>query len=158
MQQTTTFNINKIAVKPISLSKAKFARSLALSPNSSDGTYAVPQDGHTGTIHYGVFHNGFLVGCITLVKEELEGKLGFARLCALSVAPNFQNNGIGQMLIQVAVERARNHKDSLRGVWLTCPSGQVGYFIQRGFSAVGPLHVDSACGMSQTMLLLFSSQ
>lgn len=156
MQQATAFNINRIAIKPISLSKAKFARSLALRPNSGDGTFCVEQDGQTGTIHYGLFHNGFLVGSVTLVKEELDGKLGFARICALSVAPNFQNNGVGKLLLQAIVERARNHKDSLRGVWLTCSSRQVLYFINRGFSTVGPLCTDDVFGATQKMLMLFS--
>lgn len=156
MQQAPTFNANHISIKPISLLKAKFARGQVFAPNDLDGTVSVEQDGVTGTIHYGVFHRGFLVGGVTLVKEPLDGKIGFGKLCYLSIAPNFHQHGLGEMLLQAIVERARNHKDALRGVWLSCPAHQVEFFIKSGFSAVGPLTHDQDFGQAQKMLILFN--
>lgn len=97
-----------------------------------------PEDDLPGTVHLGVVEeDGRLSAVATLFPEPTEHRPGWSgvRLRGMAVDPERQGHGLGSLLLDAVVDRAR--RDGHRVLWANGRDTALDFYTRRGWEVVG---------------------
>jgi len=104
-------------------------------PNS-DPRYA--EDSQPETIHLGIFAaDQSLIGTSTWAIQPFSADPSSraVHLRGMAVQTTHQNNGLGKLMLDAGVDRARNH--GAKYVWAKARDSALNFYIRNGFSIYG---------------------
>jgi GNAT superfamily N-acetyltransferase len=113
-----------------------------------------PEDALDGTVHLGVQDAGKLIAVSTWITRDYPNNSVMAgcQLRGMVTSPLVQGTGMGSMLLQAGIERARAAGTVV--VWANARSSAVGFYVTHGFRVEGPEFVTAATGLAHQRILL----
>ncbi len=96
-----------------------------------------PEDHLAGTIHLGVIDGGAVIATATMFPEATPYRPAAraVRLRGMAVAPEWQGRGVGALLLEAVVDRAR--AEGYEVVWANGRDSALGFYRRRGWEVVG---------------------
>lgn len=97
-----------------------------------------PEDARPGTVHLGVVdEGGALLAVATVLPEPTPHRPGAAaaRLRGMAVEPGRQGSGVGTLLLDAVVARARAGGHTV--IWANGRDGALGFYERHGWAIVG---------------------
>jgi len=90
-----------------------------------------PGDRDPTTLHFGAFHQGRAVGCLTFLLNGWQGEPAW-QLRGMATEAGFRGKGIGRELLDFA-EAHLQRVSSVRRLWCNARSGAVGFYLKQGW-------------------------
>ncbi|HPP01964.1 MAG TPA: GNAT family N-acetyltransferase [bacterium] len=88
-------------------------------------------DRNPTTLHFGAFHQGRAVGCLTFLLNEWQGEPAW-QLRGMATDAAFRGKGIGRHLLRFA-ENHLLHVSPVRRLWCNARSGAAGFYEKLGW-------------------------
>ena len=107
---------------------------------------AFSNDSSSDTVHFLAVSDEKLVGCSTLIFNPETGE---AQLRGMAVAHEYQNQGIGRLMLSAAHARARNAGASL---WCNARFSAIGFYERNGWVRKGELFEMPVIGLHSVMI------
>jgi GNAT superfamily N-acetyltransferase len=124
-------------IREVTAEATRPIRREVLKPGLPESEVHLPGDDNPSTIHLGFFEENRLVGIATFLPEAcpVQGGMWDWRLRGMATLESVRNAGIGGMLLEAGIARARE----LRGarVWCNGRASARRFYERHGFAAVG---------------------
>lgn len=119
---------------------------------STDPRY--PQDDDPDAVHLGIFDDGELIATSTWLDRpwSLDDSAFAVQLRGMAVAKTHQNRGIGGVLLQAGLDRARER--NAQYVWARARDRALDFYRQHGFGVVGDEFIDDASGLGHHLVVI----
>lgn len=108
-----------------------------LRPHQGVEAVAWPGDHAPGTVHFGAFEGGRLVGVGTLQREPPKGSADLRawRLRGMATLPEVRGRGHGAAIVRAALDHARKEGGTL--LWFNARTSAVPFYEKLGFHRAG---------------------
>ena len=118
---------------------------------SNDPRY--PQDDDPDAVHLGIFESDVLIATSTWLDRPwpLDDGSFAIQLRGMAVAKSHQNRGIGGVLLNAGVDRARQR--SARYVWARARDRALDFYTKHDFTVVGEQFIDEASGLGHHLVV-----
>ncbi|MBQ9118614.1 MAG: GNAT family N-acetyltransferase [Lachnospiraceae bacterium] len=130
----------------MTMEKKRFDTPVTHTPEEYDFPDKLYEEHWTGAYAWGVIENGELIATIETDPENWSNRL---RVTELWVAPEYQKQGLGHALMEIAKEQARI--ENRRAIILetqSCNVNAIGFYLHEGFTLIG---FDSCCYASNDL-------
>jgi GNAT superfamily N-acetyltransferase len=87
------------------------------------------------TVHIGAFDAGVAIGCASVFPDPYDGEPGAWRLRGMAVDPAYQGRGVGRLVLELAVEVAREAGAPL--LWANGRTTALGFYELLSWRPVG---------------------
>lgn len=118
---------------------------------SQDPRY--PEDGMPDSLHLALRLDGEIVGTSTWLERAWphEPDAPAIQLRGMAVASRLQSRGLGAVLLNAGIERAREKDHAF--VWARARDTAIPFYERNGFTMVGEAFTDEATGMSHHLVV-----
>lgn len=112
-----------------------------------------PEDDLPDSLHLALRLDGEIVGTSTWLRRAwpLDADAPATQLRGMAVAASLQSRGLGAMLLQAGIERAREKQHVY--VWARARDTAIRFYERNGFTVVGEAFTDEATGMSHHLVV-----
>lgn len=126
-----------LSVTSITAETARPLRAKILRPGLPVEASYYPGDTREGSVHFGVFQNGVLIGCASVFAEDHPDLPGHShwRLRGMAVEEDYRGAGIGSCLLNACKAYAASQEAPL--VWCYARTRAIPFYIKQGFEVVG---------------------
>jgi GNAT superfamily N-acetyltransferase len=118
---------------------------------SQDPRY--PEDEHHDSVHLALRIDGDIVGTSTWLARPWphEPQSPATQLRGMAIAAPLQSRGLGALLLQAGIDRARERGDDY--IWARARDTALRFYERNGFTVVGDAFNDDATGMSHHLVM-----
>jgi predicted GNAT family N-acyltransferase len=120
-------------VEQIDVARALTLRHALLRPGGPGTAVAHPADHESGTLHFGAYRNGVLVGVATLVASPVPA--GSSEVTGVAVEYGHRGKGVGAQLLDACLTAAAVGTSA--SVTAAVPAAVHAFFAHAGFARVG---------------------
>ena len=119
---------------------------------SQDPRYA--DDDTEGSVNLGIRESGILVACSTWLPRPwpLDIDASATQLRGMAVAKHLQSKGLGNILLQAGITRAKAHESTY--VWARARDRALYFYERNGFETIGDQFIDEASGLAHHLVML----
>ena len=119
---------------------------------SQDPRYA--DDDTEGSVNLGIRESGILVACSTWLPRPwpLDIDASATQLRGMAVAKHLQSKGLGNILLQAGITRAKAHESTY--VWARARDRAMYFYERNGFETIGDQFIDEASGLAHHLVML----
>ena len=119
---------------------------------SQDPRYA--DDDTEGSVNLGIRESGILVACSTWLPRPwpLDQTAPATQLRGMAVAKHLQSKGLGNILLQAGITRAKAHESTY--VWARARDRALYFYERNGFETIGDQFIDEASGLAHHLVML----
>ena len=119
---------------------------------SQDPRYA--DDDTEGSVNLGIRESGILVACSTWLPRPwpLDADALATQLRGMAVAKHLQSKGLGNILLQAGITRAKAHESTY--VWARARDRALYFYERNGFATIGDQFIDEASGLAHHLVML----
>ncbi len=119
---------------------------------SQDPRYA--DDDTEGSVNLGIRESGILVACSTWLPRPwpLDIDASATQLRGMAVAKHLQSKGLGNILLQAGITRAKAHESTY--VWARARDRALYFYERNGFETIGNQFIDEASGLGHHLVML----
>lgn len=119
---------------------------------SQDPRYA--DDDAEGSVNLGIRESGILVACSTWLPRPwpLDQTAPATQLRGMAVAKHLQSKGLGNILLQAGITRAKAHESTY--VWARARDRALYFYERNGFETIGDQFTDEASGLAHHLVML----
>ena len=119
---------------------------------SQDPRYA--DDDTEGSVNLGIRESGILVACSTWLPRPwpLDQSAPATQLRGMAVAKHLQSQGLGNILLQAGITRAKAHESTY--VWARARDRALYFYERNGFETIGDQFIDEASGLAHHLVML----
>ena len=119
---------------------------------SQDPRYA--EDDTAGSVHLGIRESGVLIACSTWLPRPwpLDIDASATQLRGMAVAKHLQSKGLGNILLQAGITRAKAHESTY--VWARARDRALYFYERNGFETIGDQFIDEASGLAHHLVML----
>ena len=119
---------------------------------SQDPRYA--DDDAEGSVNLGIRESGILVACSTWLPRPwpLDQSAPATQLRGMAVAKHLQSKGLGNILLQAGITRAKAHESTY--VWARARDRALYFYERNGFETIGDQFIDEASGLAHHLVML----
>ena len=119
---------------------------------SQDPRYA--DDDTEGSVNLGIRESGILVACSTWLPRPwpLDIDASATQLRGMAVAKHLQSKGLGNILLQAGITRAKAHESTY--VWARARDRAMYFYERNGFETIGDQFIDEASGLGHHLVML----
>lgn len=119
---------------------------------SQDPRYA--DDDTEGSVNLGIRESGILVACSTWLPRPwpLDQSAPATQLRGMAVAKHLQSKGLGNILLQAGITRAKAHESTY--VWARARDRALYFYERNGFETIGDQFIDEASGLAHHLVML----
>jgi len=119
---------------------------------SQDPRYA--DDDAEGSVNLVIRESGILVACSTWLPRPwpLDVDAPATQLRGMAVAKNLQSKGLGRILLQAGIDRAKLLDSTY--IWARARDNALYFYERNGFATIGDQFIDDASGLGHHLVML----